>query len=502
MFSLTPIEAAIWQAGVAAQSAIASQVFGSVIFTGFIMIFFIKYALKTLKSSEDGSDAIDVTRAIGAYGFSVAVGLTFLHAMSATPFKPQDASGREWGSYGFVKSSNKYENLQESHNGLYWYTLIHGAGNELSRFLAKVVGMTFRDDTYLMAPDMMFKLLVNTASMQLDNPELTANLDKLMEDCGDPQRGTVMGPGSSVGSLLDLQKSDCLVKYNEMQSALKQWASAKIPAYVKKVSDVPATELPYNVRGFSNRDILENKMIGSALVAYAKDKTRGMKDGINTNTDALSLTKTSDHFWYLMQKAVSGGGIASMVANLVTDNGDGESAINRNEARSIYNNLLNLIPAFKGLVKAFIAIGFLAAAAGLCFGFSKPMAWWLGLVAMDMVYEPLSTLNYEISAFLLKSSEIGTAFGELSNDPMAVMGAAIIDSKLVQYQTAYFLSQFAIAAVFVVGIVGSGFAVNKMSFSQGAGFVSIAGWATNNRLLSSVGRSMGNTATKVFKRSP
>jgi hypothetical protein len=500
MFSLTPIEAAIWQAGVAAQSSIATHVFGSVIFTGFIMIFFIKYALKVLKSSEEGADAVDVTRAIGAYGFSVAVGLTFLHAMSATPFKPQDAGGRDWGSYGFVQSSNKYESLRESHNGLHWYTLIHGAGNELSRFLAKVVGMTFRDNTYLMAPDMMFKLLVNTASMQLDNPELTANLDRLMQDCGDPQKGTVMGPGSGVGSLLDLDRPDCLSKYGEMQSSLKQWASAKIPAYVKKVTDMPAAELPYNVRGFSNRDVLENKMIGSALVSFAKDKARGMKDGINTNTDALNITKTSDHFWYLLQKAASGGGIASMVANLFDESGDGESAINRNEARSLYNNLLNLIPAFKGLVKAFIAIGFLAAAAGLCLGFSQPMVWWLGVVAMDMIYEPLSTLNYEISALLLKSSEIGTAFGELSHDPLAVMGAAIIDSKLVQYQTAYFLSQFAIAAVFVVGIIGSGFAVNKMSFSQGAGFVSLAGWVSNNRVLSSVGRSAGNTVNKVFGR--
>jgi hypothetical protein len=189
-----------------------------------------------------------------------------------------------------------------------------------------------------------------------------------------------------------------------------------------------------------------------------------------------------------------------MVANLFNENGDGEAAINRNEARNIYNNLLNLIPAFKGLVKAFIAIAFLAAAGGLCLGFIKPLLWWLGLVMMDMVYEPLSTLNYEINALLLRSSEIGNAFGELSHDPLAVMGAAIIDSKLVQYQTAYFLSQFVIAAIFVVGIIGSGFAVNKMSFSQGAGFMGFAGWVTNNRLLSSAGRNMGNRVTKVFKR--
>lgn len=501
MFSLTPIEAAIWQAGVAAQSAIASKLFAGSLITGFIAIFFIKYALKALRSAEEGAGPTDVLAQIGTYGFCAALGLTFIHAGSATPFKPQDAGGREWGSYDFVKSSQKFDSLKDSHNGLYWYTMLHGAGNEVSKYLAKIVAMTFKDNAYLTAPDMMYKLLVNTASMQLDNPDLTTSLDNLMEDCADPQKGTVIGSGSGVGSLLDLDNPDCLSRYKNMQASLKQWAGAKIPSYVKKVSELSPTELPYNVRGFSSREILENKMIGSALVSYAKDKVKGMKDGINTNTDALNITKTSDHFWYLLQKAASGGGIASMVANLFNDNGDGEAAINRNEARNIYNNLLNLIPAFKGLVKAFIAIAFLAAAGGLCLGFGKPFLWWIGLVMMDMVYEPLSTLNYEISSFLLRSSEIGNAFGELSHDPLAVMGAAIIDSKLVQYQTAYFLSQFVIAAIFVVGIVGSGFAVQKMSFSQGAGFTGLAGWVTNNRLLSSVGRNMGNTATKVFKRS-
>ena len=52
------------------------------------------------------------------------------------------------------------------------------------------------------------------------------------------------------------------------------------------------------------------------------------------------------------------------------------------------------------------------------------------------------------------------------------MGAALIDTKLVHYQTTYFLSQFVVAALFIVGIVGSGFAVNKISFDQGAGCIS------------------------------
>jgi hypothetical protein len=501
MFSLTPIEAAIWQAGVAAQSAIASKVFVNAIFIGFSMIFFMRYALQVFEKSKNGEGPEDAAVQIAAYGFAVALGMIFVFSLSSTPFKPQDASGKNWGDYQFVKSSNKYETLQSDHNGLYWYTVIHGAGNELSKYMAKIVGMTFRDGAYTQAPDMMFKLLVNTASMQLDDPALTTSLDSLMQECGDPKTGTVIGANSGVGSLLDLDRPDCMDRYKDLQKSLKTWASRKIPGYVKKVSQTSSEDLPYAVRGFSDQETLENKMIGSALVAYAKDKARGFKDGMNTNTDALSLTSKQDHFWYLMQKAASGGGFAAMVANLFTDDGDAEAGINRNEARNIYNNLLNLIPSFKGLVKAFIAVAFLLAAGGLGFGFTKPMIWWLGLVAMDTVYEPLSTLNYEIHALLLRSSEIGAAFADLSRDPMAIMGAAIIDSKLIQYQTAYFLSQMAIAAIFVVGIIGSGFAVNKMSFAQGAGFMGIATAVTNNRMLSAMGRGVGRGVSSVFKRS-
>ncbi|RYZ89316.1 MAG: hypothetical protein EOP04_07155 [Proteobacteria bacterium] len=498
MFSLTPIEAAIWQAGVGIQSALAAHLFSSMFFTGFVLAFFLKNILKAFHSVNQGAKIEDVTIQVGAIMLSLALGLTFLHANATTAFKPQDSKGRNWSDYQFVKSSNKYTALQDNHNGLWWYRLLHGGSTELSKYLTVVVGKIFRDDSYAAAPDMMFKLLVNTASMQIDNPELTLSLDNMMQTCGDPQKGTVIGPSSGVGDLLDLGRPECMQQYQDLQVKLKQWASTKIPTYVKKVSETPSEGLPFAVRGFSDREVLENKIVGSALVAYAKDKSRGFKDGVNTNTDALSITDKQDHFWYLLQKAASGGGFASMLANLFSDDGSSEAAINRNEARNIYNNLLNLIPSFKGIVKAFIAISFLFAAAALAFGFSGPALWWLSVLAMDMVYEPLSTANYQINVSLMKSSEIGAAFGHLSQDPMAVMGAAIIDSNLVTYQTAYFLSQMAIAAIFVVGIVGSGFAVNKMSFSQGAGFTAMAGWATNNRILGSAGRSLGNGVSKAF----
>ena len=66
----------------------------------------------------------------------------------------------------------------------------------------------------------------------------------------------------------------------------------------------------------------------------------------------------------------------------------------------------------------------------------------------------------------------------------------------MHYQTTYVLSQFVIAALFIVGIIGSGFAVNKMSFGQDASFMGLAAIG-NNRMVSAGARGVGKIASRV-----
>ncbi len=499
MFTLTPIEGTLWHLGVAVQTEIALKVFGNVVFTGVVVFFLMKHVLQTLSSSAQGNDGHDIARQLLTYGFCVVMGLTLLRSVAATPFQPHDAGGRDWVSYRYVRSNADYQQLKNSTDGLWWYRLLHGATVSISKYMTSIASGIFGDDTFLRSPDLMFKLLTATAAVQLDDASITTELDDFLAQCSDTRKGRVANASSTMGDLLNMSNPACAQRYRELQDDLKAWVKGAMPALVHKAQRVSSDALPTRIVNFTRAETLENKVIGSALVNYGRQKVRGYTDAINTNVKELGIQDKSDHFWFNMQRIFSTGALPAMLSHVFTEGRDVEAGINRNEARIIYNNLVNLLPSFKGYVKLFIALAFIFAAAALCLGFTKPLLWWGSLLLMEMVYAPLATLNYEIHSMMLASSDIGQAFADLSRDPLALMGAALIDTKLVHYQTAYFISQFVIAALFVIGIVGSGFAINKMSFSQGAGFMGLAA-VGNNRLLSAGARGVGKLAGRIRGR--
>ena len=364
--------------------------------------------------------------------------------------------------------------------------------------MSKIASGIFSDSSYQRSPDLMFKLLTSTASVNLDDPQVTASLDDFVGQCSDTGSGTVTDEAGSMGDLMDLNNPECLKRYRNLQAELKTWARNSMPAVLRKAQTADREEIPPGLVGFTSSELIENKVISSALVNYGKQKVASGKDVINTNMKELGITGAGDHFWYSLQKITSGGGLAGMIGSVFASGGEAEASINRNEARIIYNNLLNMIPSFKGYVKIFISILFLFAGAGLCMGFTQPAIWWGKVALMDMFYEPLSTLNYQISSMLLASSDIGWAFGHLSRDPLALMGADTIDNELVTFQTSYFLVQFVIASLFVVGIVKSGFALRSMSFSQGIGIMNAPGAGFVMRGFGSGMRSIGNRIGNRF----
>ena len=434
MFSLTPIEGALWHLGVAAQTQFAIKVFGSMAFTGIVVFFLMKKVQQVLASSAKGQDTTDIAKHLFSYGFCVVIGITLLRSLSTQPFSPVDFANREWSSYRFVASSPQYSQLGNSTNGLPWYKVIHGATNGVSKYMSKIASEVFSDSSYQRSPDLMFKLLTSTASVNLDDPTVTASLDEFVSQCSDTQVGAVTDEAGSMGDLMDLDDPDCLDRYRDLQADLKTWARRSMPSVLKKAQTASTDEIPPGLVGFTDSERIENKVIASALVNYGKQKVANGKDNINTNTKELGIEGRADHFWYTLQKVTSGGGFAALIGSAFGEKGDAEANINRNEARIIYNNLLNLIPSFKGYVKAFIAMLFLFAGAGLCLGFTQPAVWWGKIALMDMVYEPLSTLNYQISSMLLASSDISWAFGHLSRDPMAMRTGTPFSSYSANFQ--------------------------------------------------------------------
>ena len=180
-----------------------------------------------------------------------------------------------------------------------------------------------------------------------------------------------------------------------------------------------------------------------------------------------------------------------------------EAGLVKNEAGVIYNNLLNLVPTIKGYIKAFICLSFLVVSALLSMGFARPFMWWGQVLLLEALYTPLSALNYQLCSFFLTSSDVISSFGDLRNDPLVISAANIIDSQLVRVQTAYFLTQTVICAMFVFGIIRAGFTVRQLSFSHGSGFSGFLTSFINSRALYSAGGGLGrarNWAAHSYRR--
>lgn len=76
--------------------------------------------------------------------------------------------------------------------------------------------------------------------------------------------------------------------------------------------------------------------------------------------------------WFDMQRILTGGGLVPAVAGIWANDGQIEAGFVINEAGIIYNNLLNLLPAIRGWIKAYIVVSFILVAAALCFGMWQP----------------------------------------------------------------------------------------------------------------------------------
>lgn len=497
MFAQSPIEASLWTLGIKAQTYLAREVFGGFAFLTLAVTLLTYWILKHLKDFSNDEQADLLSRKIICSLLLFATGFTGLRTYSADKFNAKDASSRPWGQHSFVISNPHYKSLKNPSDGLLWYLRIHGVFIQLSKFATDLTSSVFGDPNYNRAPEMMFKMLVNTANVQLDDPSIAILLDKLALQCSDTTSSAILDETTPLSVLFDMADPECRNTYDQLKIQLKGWAKIVKPDYLKKVAAANPGEISERVSKLSRNQALENKLIASTLVNHIKSMSG--KNEINTNSKELGISSRWEHIFFNIQRAIAGGSTVSSLAAPFTDK-DVDGEIVKNEAGIIYNNLLNLLPSFKGYLKIFISLGFLFAVAGLCLGFIKPIIWWLSTCAMEMCYSPLSALNYQIHSIMVSSSTLEKSFAYVANDPMLLIGAATIDSELAQYQTTYFMVQVVIAAMFVVGVISAGFTVRSMSFAQGASLGAIGSTLMRSRISGNIASTVSLKAGQVGTR--
>lgn len=469
-FTLTPLEAAYWALGVSVQTALATKMTGNVLFTAIAVTFFGWRFYRQLSSVGKGVPIVEVRQNVFEQAIYLVIGLVLLRTISPVPFSPKDYSGKQWTSYSGVRQNQEYQALQNASGGLTWYLRAVGAARGLSSYATKIINKMVNDNTYGGSSNLAFRMLVASANVQIDDPNISSKIDALVQQCSDRKIIDANGRDANFESLLDLSKPECEGRYRVVKSEMKNWAQRKMPEYIRKTLRENPEDMPLPARELADEELMENKLIASAMVMYGRNRAKDAVDSQNNNLSALRIDHgTSEHFWYTLQKALTTGGFVTGFASLFGKGQDVDDALVLNEAGQIYHQFYKMLPVAKGLLHIFLAISFLVTSFALSCGQTGGVIWWLRTVLLTSLFEPLSVLNYHICTLMMRSSEeYGHALGSLANDPMALAGAAAIDHRLAQVKTGYYLAEMALISATVLSVLGGGWVFNKLGFAQGA----------------------------------
>ena len=455
MFTQSPIEAAIWSSFVSVQDFIVTNLldtltFKAAVFTwlGFLFIKAV-YSMSSFEKPDQALSKFLVSVVISAFGFS------FL-SISSSSFKPLNANSEAWAQAGNGSAALGLKKYSiSSSNGLETYKMIHGATNQLATFMSGRVAKLFSDDHYNQSPYLFLNTMAQTAAATIDDPKALADLNWMFENCGDNKTAPILEPTSSYSALFNLANPSCKDRYNKLVSSLKSWADSRWVNSLYDVGDVGSQYVASKL-GYGDEQTLKNKIIASAMVNMARSKMGGNSANTTNNQALLDTSRPGDvfgsstSFFVGLGNSMSVGGIMHRLLAPVTGT-DIYGADARNQSAFLYNRIIQFLPPIRGYAKGIIALAFVFAAAAMCFGSLKYMIAWFGMLFIFTIYEPASTLLYEITMQFSGTAQVTESMQALKNDPFVLSGAAIIDDNLARIQAVYFVLQLGLTAMCAAG---------------------------------------------------
>ncbi|MCA3087921.1 MAG: hypothetical protein ING65_16635 [Rhodocyclaceae bacterium] len=465
LFTETPIEAALWTFAVSLQDKLSASLFQTPLFRGAVALFMGFVVARALMRFGSGTPNPWLPM-VGGLVCSLT-GLALLGAGAGEAFRPTTSDGRTWASAasGRAGSGVRYEGLQQGAKGLRYYRLAHEAANGLSRVVSDEISQVFGDSGGGGAPQLLFKTLQETARHTLDDPEVIATANRLMESCQREKAYVAGAAFASLSSNFDLQRENCAALHQQFKSQLDGWARARISSPGSKLvvlAEAARNNALTRSIGLDDSESLKNKVIASAVEDYLQ--TRAGLTSNNTNPEALldgrgggsgshSRSFLGTSTWVRLSRALSLGGAMNLVVRPFTGT-DYEAADTRNDVAALYTKVSVFLPALRGFAKALLALMFLVAAARLCFGSPSLLISWGWCLLLFTAYEPLSTLLYQATVTLTQAPETVQAMEALRADPLVLVGAQVMDSYASRVQGTYFVLQLGLTALTAVGALG------------------------------------------------
>jgi hypothetical protein len=260
----------------------------------------------------------------------------------------------------------------------------------------------------------------------------------------------------SLSSGFDLNKENCAAMHSRLRAQLDSWARQRISSPASKlVTFVEAARNSSLMRamGFDDSEALKNKVIASGVADYLRSRS-GLSYN-NVSEEALlenpgNAPTFGTSTWVSISRMASLGGFLNLAVRPLTGT-DYEAADSRNDLAALYTKVSVFLPAIRGFAKGILALMFLVAAARMAFGSPGLMASWLWCLLLVTAYEPLSTFLYQATITLTQSPETVEAMGALKRDPLALVGATVMDSYASKVQATYFVLQLGLTAITATG---------------------------------------------------
>ena len=441
IFAQTIPEAVIWAQGVFYQTKIADIILSFKILPIVVALFWCagvcKIAWKGYKEKNiNFKYAIMFT--IKTWSFA-AIGIMLLSLKSSTPFSPMSYNNSQWSTY----SDDDY--LKDSDKPLWAYVILHKGFIEVADVFTNGIVSISGEKNYNSNVDSVFEMIADSATQNIDDPNVKNDLDILASQCRNKGVQKVNGVLDSFSSFFDLSDPNCSAQYTKVNNELNTWAQSKINSdanvYFESQKEQPSLASQIAIKlGILDDQKYKNKVIASALVNYAHER-KGLI--VDVDHDALLGKVTNADTYADLSAATDMDYLTSGFVKLFTGKSTDVANVRNNLARQ-YNSMLAWIPGFRGICKAFIALMFLVSIIALSFGFTKMFFAWFGMTFWFTLYMPLSALAYMITMNVFADGNSIKQIAALGADPFSLAAASSFDAHASQYMVAYFMAQLAI----------------------------------------------------------
>jgi hypothetical protein len=331
------------------------------------------------------------------------------------------SGNRSWNSYRKVNEIKDSGNLSNT-SALYWYATINSGIQEISNMISKASSSVFTDNNVLGDPAFFLKQMANVASKGLSDTDTAKSLDVLMRDCTDTKTGKKLDRSSSLKDIFDLTKPNCYQEWNTFQTNIS-----------RVTNNISNSFSPGVFQSFAKNGVsgafVANYQVATAVKNYVDARAGYYDKGNATMNSEVTYSDKTDETWQNMQNPFPWS--LKYLSNWI---GGKDSFLQENKAEisTIFNKVVTYLPQLRAYTAGFLAILFIPVIMILGCGFPKFFIAWITSVSLLALYQPVSSMVYQIGRYVTSNNEFMKNSSAIANDPFMLIASKLIDSQISQ----------------------------------------------------------------------